>query len=124
LGIIEMRLGYEVLNATNPKIIMCSISALGQTGPLADDARFDFIGQAYAGITSLIGEEHGPPYMPMVEIGDVSAGAYAMGAIACALLHREEPAKVNTSTSRCLIRISIARPSGCSSAAPTKALAR
>jgi crotonobetainyl-CoA:carnitine CoA-transferase CaiB-like acyl-CoA transferase len=85
----EMGLGYEVLKALNPKIIMCSISALGQTGPLANDAGFDFIGQAYAGITSLIGEEQGPPYMPMVAIGDVSAGAHAMGAIACALLHRE-----------------------------------
>jgi crotonobetainyl-CoA:carnitine CoA-transferase CaiB-like acyl-CoA transferase len=89
-GVIsEMGLGYEVLKAINPKIIMCSISALGQTGPLANDAGFDFIGQAYAGITSLIGEEHGPPYMPMVAIGDVSTGAHAMGAIACALLHRE-----------------------------------
>jgi crotonobetainyl-CoA:carnitine CoA-transferase CaiB-like acyl-CoA transferase len=89
-GVIsKMGLGYEVLKAINPKIIMCSISALGQTGPLADDAGFDFIGQAYAGITSLIGEEDGPPYMPMVAIGDVSAGAHAMGAIACALLHRE-----------------------------------
>jgi crotonobetainyl-CoA:carnitine CoA-transferase CaiB-like acyl-CoA transferase len=89
-GVIsEMGLGYEVLKAINPKIIMCSISALGQTGQLADDAGFDFIGQAYAGITSQIGEEHGPPYMPMVAIGDVSAGAHAMGAIACALLHRE-----------------------------------
>jgi crotonobetainyl-CoA:carnitine CoA-transferase CaiB-like acyl-CoA transferase len=89
-GVIgDMGLGYEVLKAINPKIIMCSISALGQTGPLANDAGFDFIGQAYAGITSLIGEEHGPPYMPMVAVGDVSAGAHAMGAIACALLHRE-----------------------------------
>src|ERR1700758_2217166 len=90
-GVIsKMGLGYEVLKAINPKIIMCSISALGQTGPLADDAGFDFIGQAYAGITSLIGEELGPPYMPMVAIGDVSAGAHAMGAIACALLYREK----------------------------------
>jgi crotonobetainyl-CoA:carnitine CoA-transferase CaiB-like acyl-CoA transferase len=89
-GVIsKMGLGYEVLKAINLKIIMCSISALGQTGPLAGDAGFDFIGQAYAGITSLIGEEHGPPYTPMVAIGDVSAGAHAMGAIACALLHRE-----------------------------------
>jgi crotonobetainyl-CoA:carnitine CoA-transferase CaiB-like acyl-CoA transferase len=89
-GVIRnMGMGYEVLKAINPAIVMCSISALGQTGPLAHDAGFDFIGQAYAGITSLIGEEDGPPYMPMVAIGDVSAGAHAMGAIACALLHRE-----------------------------------
>ena len=89
-GVIgNMGLGYEVLKAINPGIVMCSISALGQTGPLAHDAGFDFIGQAYAGITALIGEEAGPPYMPMVAIGDVSAGAHALGAIACALLHRE-----------------------------------
>jgi crotonobetainyl-CoA:carnitine CoA-transferase CaiB-like acyl-CoA transferase len=89
-GVIgNMGLGYEVLKALNPGIVMCSISALGQTGPLAHDAGFDFIGQAYAGITALIGEEEGPPYMPMVAIGDVSTGAHAMGAIACALLHRE-----------------------------------
>jgi crotonobetainyl-CoA:carnitine CoA-transferase CaiB-like acyl-CoA transferase len=89
-GVISsMGFGYEVLEAINPKLVMCSISALGQTGPLANDAGFDFIGQAYAGITSLIGEEQGPPYMPMVAIGDVSAGAHAMGAIACALLYRE-----------------------------------
>jgi crotonobetainyl-CoA:carnitine CoA-transferase CaiB-like acyl-CoA transferase len=89
-GVISnIGLGYEVLKAINPGIVMCSISALGQTGPLAHDAGFDFIGQAYAGITSLIGEEEGPPYMPMVAIGDVSAGAHAMGAIACALLYRE-----------------------------------
>lgn len=90
-GVISnIGLGYEVLKAINPGIVMCSISALGQTGPLAHDAGFDFIGQAYAGITALIGEEEGPPYMPMVAIGDVSAGAHAMGAIACALLYREK----------------------------------
>src|ERR1700722_15611131 len=90
-GVISnMGLGYEVLKALKPGIIMCSISALGQSGPLAHDVGFDFIGQAYAGITALIGEEAGPPYMPMVAIGDVSAGAHAMGAIACALLYREK----------------------------------
>ncbi len=90
-GVIgKLGFGYEVLKTINPKIIMCSISALGQTGPLAHDSGFDFIGQAYAGITSLIGEAQGPPYMPMVAIGDVSAGAHAMGAIACALLYREK----------------------------------
>lgn len=90
-GVISaMGLGYPVLKELNPGLVMCSISALGQTGPLAHDAGFDFIGQAYAGITSLIGEEQGPPYMPMVAIGDVSAGAHALGAIACALLYREK----------------------------------
>jgi crotonobetainyl-CoA:carnitine CoA-transferase CaiB-like acyl-CoA transferase len=90
-GVIgSMGLDYQTVSAINPRIIMCSISALGQTGPLAHDPGFDFIGQAYAGITSLIGEEDGPPYMPMVAIGDVSTGVHAMGAVACALLYREK----------------------------------
>jgi crotonobetainyl-CoA:carnitine CoA-transferase CaiB-like acyl-CoA transferase len=90
-GVIgSMGLDYQTVSALNPRIIMCSISALGQTGPLALDPGFDYIGQAYAGITSLIGEEDGPPYMPMVAIGDVSTGVHAMGAIACALLYREK----------------------------------
>jgi crotonobetainyl-CoA:carnitine CoA-transferase CaiB-like acyl-CoA transferase len=90
-GIIgSMGLDYQTVSTLNPRLIMCSISALGQTGPLAHDPGFDFIGQAYAGITSLIGEEDGPPYMPMVAIGDVSTGVHAMGAIACALLYREK----------------------------------
>jgi crotonobetainyl-CoA:carnitine CoA-transferase CaiB-like acyl-CoA transferase len=68
---------------------MCSVSTLGQTGPLAKDPGFDFIGQAYAGITSLIGEKDGPPYVPMVAIGDISTGVHATCAVACALLYRE-----------------------------------
>jgi crotonobetainyl-CoA:carnitine CoA-transferase CaiB-like acyl-CoA transferase len=90
-GIIgSMGLDYQTVSTINPRIIMCSISALGQTGPLALDPGFDFIGQAYAGVTSLIGEADGPPYMPMIAIGDVSTGVHAMGAIACALLYREK----------------------------------
>src|ERR1700730_18527642 len=90
-GVIgSMGLDYATVKALNPSIVMCSISTFGQTGPLSRDPGFDFIGQAYAGITSLIGEEDGPPYYPMVAIGDVSTGVHAMGAIACALLYREK----------------------------------
>ncbi len=90
-GVIgSMGLDYATVKALNPRIVMCSISTFGQTGPLSRDPGFDFIGQAYAGITWLIGEEDGPPYYPMVAIGDVSTGVHAMGAIACALLYREK----------------------------------
>ena len=68
---------------------MCSISALGQTGPLAHVPGYDFIAQAYSGISEIIGERGGAPVMPMAAIGDVSTGVHAFGAIACALLHRE-----------------------------------
>jgi crotonobetainyl-CoA:carnitine CoA-transferase CaiB-like acyl-CoA transferase len=85
------RLGfdYENVRKLHPKIIMCSVSTFGQTGPLAADPGYDFIGQAYAGVTSLSGEEGGPPYPPMLAIGDVSTGVHALAAIACALLHRD-----------------------------------
>ena len=90
-GIIaSMGLDYATVSALNSGIIMCSISTFGQTGPLAHDTGFDFIGQAYAGVTSLIGERDGPPYVPMIAIGDTTTGVHAMGAIACALLYREK----------------------------------
>jgi crotonobetainyl-CoA:carnitine CoA-transferase CaiB-like acyl-CoA transferase len=69
--------------------VMCSISAFGQTGPLANEPGFDYLGAAYAGIVSMGGEPDGPPYVIMTAIGDVSTGAHAMGAICAALLYRE-----------------------------------
>jgi len=87
--IASMGFDYATVKRLNPRIVMCSISALGQTGPLAHDVGFDYIGQAYAGVTSLIGEPDGPPYLPMIAMGDVSTGVHALGAIACALLYRE-----------------------------------
>ena len=52
-------LGYEDLKKINPKIIMCSISFAGQTGPLSDKPGYDYIAQALAGITGVIGEPDG-----------------------------------------------------------------
>jgi CoA:oxalate CoA-transferase len=85
------RLGfaYKDVKAVNPKIIMCSISMAGQTGPLSNKAGYDFIGQAYAGITDGIGQVDGPPAMTTMAIGDVSTGVAAAMAIGFALLHRE-----------------------------------
>lgn len=87
--IARMGLGYEALKALNPRLIMCSISALGQTGPLAHIPGYDYIAQAYAGITEVMGEPDHSPTMPMAAVGDVSTGVHALAAIACALLHRE-----------------------------------
>jgi crotonobetainyl-CoA:carnitine CoA-transferase CaiB-like acyl-CoA transferase len=85
------RLGfdYERAKALNPKIVMCSISAFGQTGPLAHEPGFDYLGAAYAGITSMGGEPDGSPYFTMTAMGDVSTGAHACGAVCAALLYRE-----------------------------------
>jgi crotonobetainyl-CoA:carnitine CoA-transferase CaiB-like acyl-CoA transferase len=88
-GVIgRMGFGYTTVRQLNPKIIMCSVSSFGQEGPLAGDPGYDFMGQAYAGVTSLSGEEGGAHYPPMLAIGDVSTGVHGLAAIACALLHR------------------------------------
>src|SRR5882757_2715082 len=89
-GVIgRLGLDYETVKAINPKIVMCSISAFGQTGPLANGPGYDFLGASYAGIVSMGGEPGGAPYVIMSAIGDVSTGAHAMGAICAALLYRE-----------------------------------
>lgn len=85
----RMGFAYEDLKKLNPKLVMCSISALGQTGPLAHLPGFDYIAQAFAGITAVMGEPDQPPVIPMAAIGDVSTGVHGLAAIACALLHRE-----------------------------------
>ena len=85
------RLGfsYEDVKKVNPRIIMCSISMAGQTGPLSSKPGYDFVGQAYAGVTDGIGEEDGPPAMTTMALGDISTGVAAAMAIGFALLHRE-----------------------------------
>jgi len=87
--IARMGFDYDTICGINPKIIMCSVSTFGQQGPLAHDPGYDFIGQAYAGVTSLSGEEGGAHFPPMLAIGDVSTGMHGLAAIACALLHGE-----------------------------------
>jgi crotonobetainyl-CoA:carnitine CoA-transferase CaiB-like acyl-CoA transferase len=88
-GVIgRLGLGYEEVRRINPRLVMCSISAFGQTGPLACEPGFDYLGASYAGIVSMCGEPGGSPYMPMIAFGDVSTGAHAMGAICAALLGR------------------------------------
>jgi len=87
--IARMGFDYATVKAFNPKIVMCAISTFGQNGPLAHLPGYDFIAQAYSGITSMIGEPDGPPYFPTAALGDVSTGVHAALAIVSALLHRE-----------------------------------
>jgi CoA:oxalate CoA-transferase len=89
-GVIgRMGFAYENVRRLNPKVVMCSVSTFGQTGPLASEPGYDFVGQSYAGVTSLSGVEGGDYYPPMLALGDVSTGVHAYAAVATALLHRE-----------------------------------
>lgn len=93
-GVIgRLGLDYETVKQINPRVVMCSISAFGQTGPLSKLPGYDYIAQAYSGITSMIGEPDGPPYFPLPGIGDVSTGVHATAAINAALLYRERTGK-------------------------------
>jgi CoA:oxalate CoA-transferase len=79
---------YDTVKAINPRIVMASISMAGQTGPLAVKGGYDFIGQAYAGVTDLVGEPDRPPAMLSLALGDISTGVTTAMAIGFALLHR------------------------------------
>jgi crotonobetainyl-CoA:carnitine CoA-transferase CaiB-like acyl-CoA transferase len=89
----RLGLDYETVRQLNPRLVMCSVSAFGQTGPLSKLPGYDYIAQAYSGVTYMIGEPEGPPYFPMLGVGDVSTGVHAVAAIACALLYRERTGK-------------------------------
>ena len=89
-AIDRMGLSYETVSAINPGLVMCSISAFGQTGPLAERPGYDFIAQAISGVTHVIGDPDRAPSIPGLGIGDVMTGVHGLGAIACALLYREK----------------------------------
>jgi crotonobetainyl-CoA:carnitine CoA-transferase CaiB-like acyl-CoA transferase len=85
----EMGLGYDRLQELKKDIVLCSISALGQSGPLATKPGYDYIAQAYSGVTSMIGDPNDAPYIPLVGMGDVSTGVHAALAIVSALRYRD-----------------------------------
>ncbi|MGO6986870.1 CaiB/BaiF CoA transferase family protein [Rhizobium leguminosarum] len=84
----KFRLDYESLKAINPKLIYCSITGFGQTGPYAERAGYDFIVQGMAGIMDLTGEPGREPQKIGVAFGDIFTGLYSVIAIQAALIFR------------------------------------
>lgn len=84
-----MGLGYARLKQMREDVILCSVSALGQSGPLSHLPGYDFIAQGYSGVTSLIGDADGTPYIPPVGMGDVSTGVHGALAVLAALRYRD-----------------------------------
>ena len=85
-GVMDrLGLGYEALKARNPRLVYCSISAYGQSGPRAQEGGFDLTIQAMSGIMSVTGEAGGEPVKCGVPLADFSAGLYGAFAIASAL---------------------------------------
>jgi len=83
-------LGYEDIRAINPRIVYCSITGYGQTGPYRDRPGYDFIIQAQGGIMSITGPADGEPHKVGVAIVDITAGLFAATAILAALRHRDK----------------------------------
>ncbi len=93
-GVMErLGLGYDVLKEINPKLIYCSISAFGQTGPYAQKPGYDLMGQAISGMISVTGEKGGRPLQHGVSLADFFAGVNAYAAIATALIYQRATGK-------------------------------
>ncbi|MEM8662728.1 MAG: CoA transferase [Pseudomonadota bacterium] len=87
-GAARLGLGYNDLAAINPRLIYCSVTGYGQTGPLASHAGYDFMAQGRGGIMSVTGEPDdagGTPMKVGVGIADVMTGMYAATAMLAAL---------------------------------------
>jgi formyl-CoA transferase len=87
---VAARLGIDdaALRAVNPRLIYCSISGFGQTGPYASRGGFDLVAQGMSGIMSATGAEDGPPVKVGVPVTDLGAGLFAVLGILCALRAR------------------------------------
>jgi crotonobetainyl-CoA:carnitine CoA-transferase CaiB-like acyl-CoA transferase len=87
-GLLKYGLDYESLRQINPKLIYCSITGFGQTGPYAARAGYDFIIQGMSGLMSVTGDPDGQPQKVGVAVTDVFTGVYASTAILAALHQR------------------------------------
>jgi crotonobetainyl-CoA:carnitine CoA-transferase CaiB-like acyl-CoA transferase len=91
--LVRYGLDYASLQATHPKLVYCSISGFGQTGPYSHQPGYDPIFQAMSGLMSVTGhadgEPGGGPMRTGFAVGDITAGFYAVSAVLAALRHRD-----------------------------------
>lgn len=86
---IKLGLAPERLLAVNPRLIICSISGFGRTGPLRDAPGYDFAIQGMSGLMSITGPVQGPPFKVGVAVSDVLTGLYAATAVLACLHARQ-----------------------------------
>jgi succinate---hydroxymethylglutarate CoA-transferase len=90
-GVLErLGLGYEALRVASPRLVYCSISGYGHSGPYAERGAFDATMQGISGVMSVTGESDGPPVKCGVPLGDFGAGLYAAFCITSAILRARE----------------------------------
>jgi crotonobetainyl-CoA:carnitine CoA-transferase CaiB-like acyl-CoA transferase len=86
-------LGYDELKAINARLIYCSVTGFGQTGPYRERPGYDFMIQGMGGMMSVTGEQGGEPMRAGVPVADIITGMYASIAICAALTHRAQSGK-------------------------------
>ena len=84
----RLGLSYETLAANYPRLVYCSISGFGQTGPRREEPGYDAVMQGEAGLMSITGDAGGPAYRLGVAISDIVSGMFAAQGITLALLAR------------------------------------
>ena len=89
----RLALGYDQLAERYPRLVYCSISGFGQTGPRREEAGYDAVMQGEGGLMSITGAADGPAYRLGVAISDIVAGMFAVQGIAFALFARERTGK-------------------------------
>jgi len=82
-------LGYEVLSAINPRLIYCSVSAFGRTGPRKDSPGYEALMQAFSGIMSITGEPGGQPVRAGVSFLDLTTGILCALGVSNAIIQRQ-----------------------------------
>ncbi|MEM2338260.1 MAG: CaiB/BaiF CoA-transferase family protein [Candidatus Bathyarchaeia archaeon] len=92
---VTKRLGvdYETISKINPRIIYCSITGFGQTGPYQDYPAYDIVIEGMGGLMGITSEPDRPPRGVGIAIADIGAGMYAAIAILAALIAREKTGK-------------------------------
>lgn len=85
----KLGLGYDALREGNPRLVYCSVSGYGRTGPCADWPGYDFVLQAEGGLMGITGPEDGPPCRVGIPIVDITTGMFASTAILAALRVRD-----------------------------------
>jgi len=88
-SLAQYGLTYPQIKERFPRLVYCSITGFGQTGPYAKRAGYDYLVQGMGGIMSVTGEPDGPPQKVGVGIADLMTGMYAAVAILAALRHRD-----------------------------------
>jgi len=93
-GVAErLGVGYPAISQMNQRIVYCSISGYGQTGPYRDLVGHDLTYTAYSGAIGATGLEEGPPVIPALQVADIQGGIYAAVGILASLYRREKTGK-------------------------------